>query len=100
MAFRNIVMPFEGSANPIEDNSTNQIPTRGKFSEIEFGAGVKTFKGDERGIWLGSDDFDTAPFSVDMEGNITVNVSSTSLISSLRWKKDGKTKIFIGIRNV
>ena len=44
MAFRNIVLPEEGTANPIESEATNQVPERGYFSTIEVGAGSKTFK--------------------------------------------------------
>ena len=73
MGFRNIVLPNGESANPIEAEATNQIPERGYFSTIEFGAGSKTFKGDERGIWMGSSDFETAPFRVDMEGNVYIS---------------------------
>jgi len=77
MGFRNIVLPNGESANPIEAEATNQIPERGYFSTIEFGAGSKTFKGDERGIWMGSSDFETAPFRVDMEGNFYLYSSSS-----------------------
>ena len=30
----------------------------------------------QQGIWLGSDTFATAPFSVDMDGNIKIKASS------------------------
>jgi len=69
MQFRNIVLPEGGNANPLESQATNQVPKAGVFSSMEFGAGNKTFKGDERGIWMGSSDWNTAPFRVDMQGN-------------------------------
>ena len=99
MEFRNIVLPYgQESANPIEQESTNQIPTRGVFSEIEFGAGSKTFKGDERGIWMGSDDFDTAPFSVDMDGNIRIRATAlTQDISFSLYDKDGNLSVYLGL---
>jgi len=97
MGFRNIVLPEDGTANPIESESTNQVPERGYFSTIEFGAGSKTFKGDERGIWMGSDDFETAPFSVDMNGNISIRASSTTEDVAFRfYDEDGNLSIFIG----
>lgn len=77
MGFRNIVLPVDGTANPIESEATNQVPERGYFSTIEVGAGSKTFKMDERGMWMGSDDFGTAPFRIDMEGNFYLYSSST-----------------------
>ena len=101
MGFRNIVLPEGQSANPMEDESTNQIPERGKFSEIEVGAGGKTFKMDERGHWMGSDDFETAPYSVDMNGNIKVRASSTNQdISFSFYDEDGNLAIFIGFEDV
>lgn len=77
MAFRNIVLPQEGSANPTESEATNDIPERGYFSTIEVGAGSKTFKMDERGMWMGAMDFSQAPFRIDMEGNFYLYSSST-----------------------
>lgn len=72
MAFRNIILPKDGHANPIENDSMNQIPRAGYFKSFEAGAGSKTMKMDERGMWMGSEDFETAPFSVDMNGNIKI----------------------------
>ena len=77
MAFRNIVLPSGEGANPIEAEATNQIPERGYFSTIEVGAGSKTFKMDERGMWMGAMDFSQAPFRIDMEGNFYLYSSST-----------------------
>lgn len=77
MAFRNIVLPSGESANPLEQEATNQIPQRGYFSTIEVGAGSKTMKMDERGMWMGASDFSQAPFRVDMDGNFYLYSSST-----------------------
>lgn len=101
MGFRNIVLPQYESANPVEKQSSNQIPRKGVFSEIEFGAGNKTFKGDERGIWMGSDDFETAPFRVDMDGNIRIKASSiTEDISITMYDENDKLSIFLGIKDI
>ena len=99
MGFRNIVLPEGTSANPVEDESTNQIPERGKFSEIEVGAGSKTFKMDERGMWMGSDDFETAPWRVDMNGNTRVVASELTQDISMEWWYDGKQIIFLGVES-
>ena len=75
--FRNIILPIGESANPIEQESTVDIPERGYFSSIEVGAGTKTFKMDERGQWMGALDFEDAPFRIDMDGNFYLYSSST-----------------------
>jgi hypothetical protein len=98
MGFRNIVLPNGESANPIEAEAINQIPERGYFSTIEFGAGSKTFKGDERGIWMGSSDFETAPFSVDMSGNIKIRASAlTQDISFSIYDENGNLSVYLGL---
>ena len=38
---------------------------------MQVGFGDKSFKSDDQGIWLGANEFVDAPFSVDMDGNIT-----------------------------
>lgn len=45
------------------------------ISAMQIGIGSKVFRADASGIWLGASKFVDAPFSVDMEGNI----SATSL---------------------
>lgn len=45
------------------------------------GAGNKVFGADISGIWAGSSKFDTAPFKVDMDGNLTAtNVNITGYL--------------------
>lgn len=69
MSFRNTKeLSDERMANKAERESARNVPERGIFKELEAGAGGKTFKMDRRGIWLGSADYDTAPFSLSMEG--------------------------------
>lgn len=46
------------------------------FAGLQVGSrGGKSFRMDERGMWLGSNDFVGAPFSVDMQGNMTMRSS-------------------------
>lgn len=54
--------------NKTERKAVRQIPEKGTFKEIEVGAGNITFKMDKRGIWLGSQLMEDAPFSVTMGG--------------------------------
>ena len=69
MSFRDTKeLSKEVKVNKTEAKARRLIPERGMFKEIEVGAGNKTFKMDRRGIWLGSADYDTAPFSLSMEG--------------------------------
>lgn len=96
--FRNIVLPVGESANPQEKEASSQIPKQGLFSSIEFGAGSKTFKGDERGIWMGSDDWNTAPWKVDMQGNTFITASIlTEGVGSSFYDASGNLALFIGI---
>ena len=54
--------------NKTEREAERLVPEKGTFKEIEVGAGNITFKMDRRGIWLGNQLMENAPFSVDMEG--------------------------------
>jgi len=56
------------------------------------GYGDKIFGSDNNGIWLGAADFDDAPFSVDMDGNI----AATSLDLSTYVSKDGTNEQVTG----
>lgn len=97
MGFRNIVLPSGKSANSLEADSTAQIPKASSLSSLEFGAGDKTFKGDERGIWMGSSTPDDAPFYIDMLGNISIRASSLTSDTAIRYyDSDGNLSILIG----
>ena len=48
---------------------------------LNIGVGSKVFRADERGIWLGAEDFADAPFSVDMGGKIVATTLELSAIS-------------------
>lgn len=69
MAFRNTKeLSDERMENKPERNAVRNLPSAGHFKEIEAGAGGKTFKMDRRGLWLGDELMESAPFSVDMDG--------------------------------
>lgn len=53
-----------------ETGNINGLDYLDNVSAIRIGAGTKSFKADESGIWLGAKKFVDAPFSVDMDGNI------------------------------
>lgn len=63
--------------NPFNDIPDKDIQSSSDFygqdlldnvAAIKIGSGVKAFKADESGIWLGANKFADAPFSVDMSG--------------------------------
>lgn len=62
-----------------------------RVAAMEVGSGSKSLKVDGSGLWLGAREFASAPFSVDMEGNVTA--SSANLSGS------GYTKINIFKQN-
>lgn len=43
-----------------------------QMASVAIGNGVKSFRGDDQGIWLGAEKFVDAPFSVTMEGVVTM----------------------------
>jgi len=100
MGFRNIVLPDGDSANVLEQDSSIPIPKGGLFNSIEVGAGSKTMKMDERGMWMGASDFDDAPFSIDMEGNVRLRASALTQSMSFIWEDaNGNESIFIGFED-
>lgn len=48
-------------------------------SSIKIGSGSNAFKGDQSGIWLGSNKFEDATFSVDMDGNVYIRNGSITV---------------------
>jgi len=98
--FRNIVLPQYEEVNVLEQEAKRKVPDRGYFKTMEVGAGNRTMKMDERGFWMGSDDFDTAPLRIDMEGNMILTASAITENMSFRWyDRDGNLAIFIGFRD-
>ena len=61
------------------------------FSNVfKRGYGAKVFGSSELGIWLGAADFPTAPFRVDMEGNIYASSASfPNLVTITIFKQTG-----------
>ena len=43
---------------------------------IAIGNGTNVFRADQSGIWLGAKEFSTAPFKVDMQGNVTMTTAT------------------------
>jgi hypothetical protein len=70
------------SLDSTTDNYGNDVIN---VAAMKAGTGDKSFKVDDSGIWLGANKFADAPFSVDMEGNI----SATSLDLSTYISKSG-----------
>jgi len=58
---------------PADDNSRFGSDIMRDSKEIQVGAGNTVFRANESGIWLGSAKWSTAPFRVDMLGNLTAN---------------------------
>jgi hypothetical protein len=51
------------------------------FSDVfKRGYGNKVFGSDQNGIWLGGADYDNAKFKVDMEGNLALSGSGSSIV--------------------
>lgn len=48
-----------------------------KVKALQVGFGSRVLRVDRQGLWLGSDSFATAPFSVDMDGNVIITGSVT-----------------------
>jgi len=54
------------------------VQTLDNIASMKIGAGDACFKADKSGIWLGANKFADAPFSVDLDGNITATTLSLS----------------------
>lgn len=68
-AFTDIPQPQEiTQPQSIINQSGDQ--SLGNLNTISVGFGTQVLRVDQQGLWLGSDKFTTAPFSVDMKGNI------------------------------
>lgn len=63
--------------NNIPDISIDSGTTQGKdtlnVAAMNVGFGDTCFKTDDQGIWLGSDKFTTAPFRVNMDGDLVAS---------------------------
>jgi len=68
--FNNIELENVGEDNPIKRD--------GVFNSLIVGSGNNAYRVDRQGLWLGSNSFSSAKFSVDMHGNLTANNVSLS----------------------
>lgn len=69
----------------------NNTQVLANLREISVGTGTEKFSVDiQKGMFLGSDKFDTAPFRVDLEGNIIATSGTFS----------GKVEIKDGLGNI
>lgn len=74
--------PFNDVSDVGLESSNTLVSGQNVFSNMasmKIGAGTKSFKADESGIWLGANKFIDAPFSVDMAGNIVASSLDLSL---------------------
>ncbi len=53
-----------------ELNKSEGTSKNGVFNSLIIGAGSNAYRVDRQGLWLGSSDFSSAKFSVDMHGNL------------------------------
>ena len=60
----------ETEATPAESNIYSA------YGAIAIGNGTNVFRADQSGIWLGAKEFSTAPFKVDMQGNVTMTTAT------------------------
>lgn len=76
----------EGSDNLYGSQYLNDVRS------LQVGYGGKVLRADSQGIWLGAEEFADAPFSVDMEGNVTaVTLTLGSLAGDLDDIDDGSS---------
>lgn len=70
-----IINPFTNiSYNPlpVPTNEQGGSTFLSNLKTASVGSGIKTFKIDKSGLWLGAEKFSDAPFSVDMNGNLKI----------------------------
>jgi hypothetical protein len=68
-AFKDVeIKPFPGSPNGLYG-----LDYLDRLAGLQIGQGSTVFRGDQSGIWLGASAFADAPFSVDMNGNMTAS---------------------------
>ncbi len=54
-----------------------------RLASVQIGIGSKVFRADDSGIWLGAERFASAPFRVDMLGNLTATSASFPNINNI-----------------
>lgn len=69
-----IIDPFTNISNQsVEPSSYYGSDVLSSVSNFQLGAGDKSMKVDKSGMWFGSKTFATAPFKVDLDGNVTAS---------------------------
>jgi len=71
-----IISPFTDiPTQPLEEKSNTRYGSDffRDVNELQVGMGSKVLRADQQGLWLGAETFASAPFSVDMEGNVVAN---------------------------
>ena len=58
---------------PVAEDSRFGSSLLNSAKELQIGSGGKVFRGDQSGIWLGGETFNTAPFRVNMDGDVVAN---------------------------
>lgn len=64
------IKPFTDVPAPVQSGGREEDSYMNSLKEMQVGFGSKVLRADRRGLWLGGEDPDSAPFSVDMEGNL------------------------------
>lgn len=62
---------IENKSLPQDDESRYGSDIFNDIKQMQVGNGSQVFRADQSGIWLGAATFADAPFSVDMQGNVT-----------------------------
>lgn len=90
-----IINPFTDVQNqPLEQESNVRYGSEffRNVNELQVGMGAEVMRVDRQGIWLGAERFADAPFSVDMQGNVTAtSLSLGTLAGNLDDIADGTT---------
>ena len=73
----NIVDPYE-NYDFTEEVTPENLDFLETVQSLQVGFGSKVLRVDRDGLWLGAEDFASAPFSVDMEGNVTADTIDLS----------------------
>ena len=90
-----IINPFTDiESRPLEDQSNVRYGSEffRNVNELQVGMGSSVLRVDQSGLWLGAERFADAPFSVDMQGNVTAtSLSLGTLAGDLDDIADGTT---------
>lgn len=76
----NVLSPFTDIPYQPLPMFTNPPSNVSGTEEFQIGFGSRVLRGDSQGLWLGAKKFIDAPFSVNMEGDISLRGSTSSFI--------------------